>query len=577
MKKKTWMTFCFLLLCVSCAPGYRTATDMSQPVFEKIPETESYEEAVDTSCSYFYYLWGKTAELQRKYDEALEAYQKALVCDRQAYHVMRNLAVLLIKVGKHQQAVSWINKMIEQDPADTQSRSLLANLYMSLGKVDEAAKVFREILDAEPENLNAMLMLGSLYARNRQYSEAREILEKLVELEPESYSGHYYLAKLYQELRFYDKSLAAYEKALSLNWSAMLSFEAAALYEYQEKYDDALKLYERVLSENEENEQVRALLVNVYLRKGDTDRALEELEKLRSFSEDPKKVDFTIGRILLDEKRFDEAIALFSRMLKENPKLDGARSMLVMAYYQKEDLSNAKQILRQVQPGDHGYADSLLMLVKILRDEKNMTGAEEVLEKAIADTTGREISFYAALAMLYQEQGKIDKGHQVFEKANKDYPDNPKVTYEYSMFLDKIGDVDGALVKMEEVLRREPDNPFALNYVGYMLAEKGEKLEKALEYIEKAVSIKPEDGFIRDSLGWVYYKLGDFDKAIAELEKASEIVPDDPTIHEHLGDVYMKVNKYQSALISYSRSLNLYEDEKKKEQVRRKIEAMNKK
>lgn len=576
MKKLICVSFCLIWLCASCTPGPGTAPGLLQTGFETIPETEPYEETVDTSCSYFYYLWGKSAELQNKYNEALEAYQKALVCDRRAFHVMRNLAVLLIKIGKHQQAVVWVNKMIEQNPTDIHSRSLLANLYISMGKIDEAAKVYQEILDDEPENLNILLMLGSLYAGNRQYSEARDILEKLVKLDPGSYAGHYYLAKLYQELRFFEKSIEAYEKALELNWSVMLSFDAAALHEYQGQHDKAIRLYHRILAENETNERARALLANTYLRKGEIEQALNELEELRKFSDDPKKVNFTIGRILLDEKRFDEAIALFSRILKDNPDMEGARSMLIMAHYQKADVATAKKLLREVEPGSHDYENSILMLARILRDEKNMAGAEEVLKESVAKSTGREISFYVALAMLYREQGKIGEGHQIFSQAIKDYPEDVKIVFEYSLFLDKIGDIEGALSKMEEVLDREPNDPYALNYIGYTLADNDKNLEKAREYVERAVAIKPEDGFIRDSLGWVFYKLGDFDRAVAELEKAVELTPDDPTIYEHLGDVYMKINKYQGALISYSRALNLYKDEQKKEEVRRKIEAMNK-
>ena len=174
------------------------------------------------------------------------------------------------------------------------------------------------------------------------------------------------------------------------------------------------------------------------------------------------------------------------------------------------------------------------------------------------------------------EQNQDEKGILVFQQALKDYSDNPKVLYEYGLFLDRVGDTEGALEKMEKVLELEPENAYALNYVGYTWAENNTNLEKALDYIQQAVALKPEDGFIRDSLGWVYYKLGDYEQAVAELEKALEMASDDPTIHEHMGDAYLKANMEEKALKSYEKAVELYSEEEKKEHVRRKIEALQK-
>ena len=101
-------------------------------------------------------------------------------------------------------------------------------------------------------------------------------------------------------------------------------------------------------------------------------------------------------------------------------------------------------------------------------------------------------------------------------------------------------------------------------------------MEKALEYIKQAVSLKPDDGFIRDSLGWAYYKLGQYDRAVAELEKAVELAAEDATIYEHMGDAYLKAGKKKMALKSYEKSYELFQEADKKEQVRRKIEAVQK-
>lgn len=539
-------------------------------------DDESYEEAVDTDCSYFYYLWGKSAELDgpHRYDEALEAYEKALVCDTGAKHVMVNLAMLLVRMGKRRQAAIWLEKIISQDPDSYDARTLLADLYISMGKTDDAAQIYKDILRETPENLNILLMLGSLYAGNREYEKAQDVLERVVAVDKESYIGYHYLARLYKELRFFDKALAAYGKALDLSWTVMLAFEAAELYEYQERYEEAIDLYRRILADDETDEKARGRLAGIYLRTDKIDMALQELQELREYASDMTKVDIAIGRLLLEHERFDEAIDLFTRMIKEEPGTETVRVLLAYAYKEKGDTEKAKEVLLQVAPAGRDYEDAVLMLVRLLRDEGSQADAEKALTDRIADETTRRLNFYVGLASLYHKQEKKEAALAVFQEAMQVYPGNTKVFFEYGILLDQLGDMDGALAQMEKVLTMNQEDPYALNYVGYTWADKGVHLEKALQYVEKAVSLRPEDGFIRDSLGWVYFKMGDMERAVRELEKAVEMEPDDPTINEHLGDAHLKSNRPNKALDAYKKAMGLYKEEEKKAKIKRKIQGL---
>ena len=181
-----------------------------------------------------------------------------------------------------------------------------------------------------------------------------------------------------------------------------------------------------------------------------------------------------------------------------------------------------------------------------------------------------------ALAALYEDQKDIDKAKKIYDDAFKRYPEEIKLFFEYALFLDGIGDMKAALASMETVLEMNPDDPYALNYVGYTWADNDVNLQEALKYIERAIVLRPEDGFIRDSLGWVHFKLGNFDRAIVELERAITLKADDPTIHEHLGDAYLKRNKEKKARDEYEKALQLYSDDKKKQGVAKKLEKLKK-
>lgn len=576
MTKRFWCVFCLLLLCVSCATGQHQPVSDTEAEHKEIvlPREEPHGETVDKSCAYFYYLWGKSAEYDHHYEEALEAYDKALVCDPGAEHVMRTLASLLINLGRNQEAIGLIEEIIALNPTDLYAKIYLADLYVKIGEEDRAMEMYQNILVEDPENLRVMQTLGLLYARKREYGKARDILEKLVALNSQSYHGYYYLANLYRELRFFDKAAAAYQKALSLNWSAHLALELGELYMEQQQYDKAIDLFRSVLEADETNEKAKKHLASIYLRQGKIDQAIKELEELRDIAPDASKIDFAIGQILFDHKRYDEAVTLFERLARKHPESESVRAMLILTYYKKGDLAAAKKYSRLVKPEDKGYEDAVLMLASILKDEGDLEGAARLLKENIAVAATRRPGFYAALADIFQAQNNVEQARRTFDQALAEYPDEVRLLFQYSLFLDSIGDTDAALSRMEEVLALDPDNPFALNYVGYTWAENDINLEEALSYIEKAVSLKPNDGFVRDSLGWVYFKLGNVERAISELKTAVEMTPDDPTIYEHLGDALAKGGQVDSALAAYKKAYDLYKEEEKKEQVRRKIEAL---
>jgi len=117
-----------------------------------------------------------------------------------------------------------------------------------------------------------------------------------------------------------------------------------------------------------------------------------------------------------------------------------------------------------------------------------------------------------------------------------------------------MGNFDRMVTQMKEVLRINPDHADALNYLGYSYADRGIYLEEALRLIQKATALKPNMGYITDSLGWIYFKLGNYERAVTELEKANQLTPDDPTITEHLADSYLKLNRIEKAIEFYERA-----------------------
>ena len=573
--KRIASLLCLLVLCIACAdtsvvtaPPKRVVTGYDESA------QEADTEANDRACAYFYFLWGSTAENNNRFDEALEAYEKALLCDEQSEYIRRKLAVLFFKMDRKQAAADLLEQLISQNDQDIENRLLLAKIYRSMGRNDEAVAIYQDLLKIK-EDQDILLQLGTLYAQNKEYDKAAEILHRFIESKGgDSYAAYYSLGRLYTELNQFDKAAASYEKALESNWVERLAYEVAEFYEKRQEYEKAIRIYKRIIEDGETGDMAKTRLVDIYLSLGENDKALELLRELRTILPESHNVDMTISRILLSQEKYEDAIMILEDVLKTNPELTVVHFLLAMAYYRNNDSVKAAEQLREI-PGESSlFEDSVFMRVRILNESDNLAGAVALLEQLVGETSTRKPSFYVLLASLYREDGDTGQGGKTYEEALRLYPDDAEILYNYGIFLEKAGERDEAMTMMQKVITLDPENGAALNYVGYTWADMNRNLDKALEYIKKAVELMPDDGYIRDSLGWVYFKMGNISQAIVELEKAVEMVDDDPIIREHLGDVYLKNGQYEKALAEYQASYDRYEDEKNKEGVGVKINSL---
>lgn len=528
-------------------------------------------DAVDRDCSYLYFLLGRNAELTGKLDDAREAYEKALVCDLHSAPIMRSLAGLLINMGNKREAVTWMERVVEENPDDVAARSFLANLYLNMDQPDKAEAIYREIIAKNEKDYDDRLYLGLFYARQKKFAEARDVLLTLLKLNPDYAAAYPYLARVYDELADKAKARSAYEKGLALNWTPVLGFELATFLEKEGNIDEAIKTYRRILDDDEGNEVIRTKIISLLLKADRIPEVIKELEALRVYASEPLKVELNLSRLLIDQKRFDEAISRLLAVLESDPGFDEARILLGLAYHEQGRDEAAVGILKEVVPASGQYEDATLMLIKLIGKTQGVKAVEDALREKIRDVKTRRAIFYSALAGLLRERKDYAAAEAIFEEAMALYPTESELYLEYAVLQDDLGGTEKALTAMKKLLAAKPDDPYALNYIGYTWADRGENLDQALDYVRRAMAQKPEDGFVRDSLGWVLFKMGRFAEAVVELEKARAIEPDDPTVNEHLGDAYMKMGRVREALKIWAKALDAPKEETEKQRLRQKM------
>ena len=258
----------------------------------------------------------------------------------------------------------------------------------------------------------------------------------------------------------------------------------------------------------------------------------------------PDDVDqiLVVASVLMSQGQFDLATAAFARVPTDSAMFYAAEIGRSNALARAGKTEAAIEVMQRLSRSYGDFAAVHVALGDRLRSEERYAEA--------ASAYGRAIDLF----------GPPEPQH---------WP----VYYSRGISHERTGEWDNAEADFRQALALQPDQPQVLNYLGYSLVERGEKLEEALDMIERAVAARPEDGFITDSLGWALYRIGRYDEAVEPMERAAQLEPVDPVINDHLGDVYWAVGRQTEARFQWRRALSFDPEEKAAQRIRRKLEV----
>lgn len=270
----------------------------------------------------------------------------------------------------------------------------------------------------------------------------------------------------------------------------------------------------------------------------------------------------------------DLAAMRYSLALLLDPELAPARLTLAAALSQTGRLDEAGDVLRQVNSGSPWRAPAFLQEAWILHSLRRPAEALAAAEQALAASHDRSILIGAA--DLHRLEGNFQRARQLYDEvvaadAAAGEPDW-QILFASASALSLSGDRAKAEAQAGAALALAPDQPELLNFLGYAWVDRGERVEEGLALILKAAALRPDEGYILDSLGWAYYRLGRYDEAVSSLERAAELEPANTDILEHLGDAYWRIGREVDASYQWSAALNLGQDDPARtESLRNKI------
>jgi tetratricopeptide (TPR) repeat protein len=288
------------------------------------------------------------------------------------------------------------------------------------------------------------------------------------------------------------------------------------------------------------------------------------------------EVYFSIAGALVGEA--DDAYTLLYTRMSEflNPKLVDATLMSAQLLERLGRYDLATETYNRISPDDPVYHEAEMGRAEALKSSGQTDEAIEVLSR-LSQSHPDQPSIFVSLGDMLRSEERYEEATAAYDAAVAliDEP-NPRqwpVFFARGITFERTDKWPQAEADFRKALELSPDQPQVLNYLGYSFVEMKQNLDEALDMIQRAVAARPDDGYITDSLGWVFYRLGRYDEATTVMERAAELTPVDPIVTDHLGDVYWAVGRRREAEFQWHRALSFEPEEVDAARIRRKLEV----
>lgn len=460
----------------------------------------------------------------------------------------------------------------KRHPRHGRLQLLLSQLYVTEGRYAEAKTILEAYLKTAPEDETARVELANLLLQAEQFDQALALLEALPQ-DAKDKDVRYLRAKALTGLARHQEALALLEAIVQEDDQFLEAWaDMAYIHEFTKDYKGAEKVYLRIMKLGEPSRELVLRLIEVNIKLGKPDRALSFLEK------GPQDLAFfmPVAAFLLDGKHYDLAEKFLASILKKHPGFHELWFHKAMLFYDgRKDIPKALAALDNIPKENRFHERALRFRIHLLFEAGRKQESLDLAARS-RDLYPDVNEFWLLHARLLEESDRAAEALDILKQAKTRWPDDPEVLFTLGLVLDKADRKDEAFAVMEEIIQQDPDNADALNYVGYTLAERGKDLERALQLVAKALSLKPDNDFIMDSVAWTQFKLGrkeDAWKSITQAvvdEKGAEV--DDPTIWEHYGDIAKALGKLDEARKGYENALK--HKHKTPDAIRKKLEAL---
>ena len=485
---------------------------------------------------------------------SLAAIEQAIAIDPESAFLYMSKGEILFQMGELDLARKALEATLLRDPDQSDAYLALSEVQTLLGDHPAAVESLVAAKRLQPDDPQITLYLALAHARNQEISTAITLLETLIEETPEDINPHLALARIYL---IADSPLLAVDTYQTLLKIApeheQATLELGSLYLQTEKSEEAVILYSRYLERSPKSSRTRYQLVRIFLDRNRLDLALEQLTVIVQQNPDDLDALHRIGLIYLQQQKMGLAEQQFRELLTRSPVAANYYA-LGIALEAEEKWEEAITVFGQITVDSEQFPDAVIhrayLLPKLGRNQEAITLLEAHLSKLEPMP-----ELYEFIASLYAKEKNWPAAEQALLDGLAQFPEHPTLLMRQAFLLDQSGKTAASLLPARKVLSLDPNHAEALNFIAYSYAVQNVHLEEAESMVLKALELA-DAPHIRDTYGWVLYRMQRFEAALVELKSAIDGIPDDPTVLEHLADIYVALGMNKEALTVYQQILN---------------------
>ena len=482
-------------------------------------------------------LWlARLYRLQNEPDKAEGVLRDLLAREPANESGVEQLTQLLLDEGKSQEGIALLQGLLQRAPTP-RLWELLGDSYNQIHDLPNAEMAYRKASESKPDDIHHLKVLAQTLLMEEKFPEALEQYQRLTQMDADDPDNYLRLAEIYRRTKQLDKAEQNIRlaKAGAPN-NLEVTYTEASIYEEEGRFDDAVRVLSEavtaVKTESEFTPSRRRTLAILYQQ---------------------------LGQLYRENSNYTAAVNTFEEMIRLGPEEDRrARVMIMDTYRDARDMPKALESARKAADA-YPKERSILIAQALLYGENAQADQAVSRLRAMLDGSPSDFEIQLDIAQVYEESKRWADAEQSIHEAEK-IQANTSGTELTGFLLGAIFErqkkFDQAEEQFHKVLETNPKSASTLNYYGYMLADRGVRLDEAVDLIKRALVEEPGNAAYQDSLGWAYFKQDKLPEAEGLLRQAAMRESHDPTILSHLGDLYAKMGKDDLAEAQWQKSID---------------------
>ncbi len=525
----------------------------SQPSSPELPNIELTEDILGDL------FIAELATQRGRYDIAVEKYHGLALQTRDPRLVERAARIALF-ARDYKTALQLSQLWSELDPVNIAARQILTGLQLKSGDYDAALNSFDQVLTrVGGSERDRYLLMIRLLGREPDKEGALIVIRRFSERYPNDVSALYAYAQLALRAAEYAEAEKSVDQLLvqKKDWSQAVILKTRLLQVTRRKAQ-ALVFLGEVVARKGDDLELRVAYGRLLVDVGQPDEALKQFRKVLKAEPENDDILFAAGLVALRVEKLDEARSYFYSLFERSVRLNSTIYYLGRIAELQENNEDAIRWYAKVGQGDN-YINAQIRHALLLARSGDVASARASLHVAKARRPSQQLRLFLAEGEILRDVGSYGEALGVYNAALIEEPGNGELLYARAMVAERLGEIDILEQDLKAVLEREPDHVDALNSLGYTLADRTDRYDEAFTYVKRALDLNPDSFYILDSMGWVYFRLGQLDKALNYLQQAM-VKSNDPEIAAHLGEVLWMMGDRPAAQDVWRKALELSPD-----------------